>query len=312
MAAGGYILRIPAGRRELLLDEAEHGDSFYGTKPYVSEPVPVFTHSRYAPLAVFGCFDDGFITHIAEGRKGPSAGTGLARLNLEDLQSLKRPIAFDEVLHAIGSRVRHHLKRRLDQGGLLAPKSLSVFVDRITALDSSIGPRLARFSARRAVALAALGRRTRENLAYQKDALALALKIAGLPRDDLSAWQLSDVEPRSFLDGLPDAQVREDAMLLTDFSTLPGWRPMGEVTHYGSKTYTSELDPSVRLTVIMANRMALEQQTGADLIYFNEAYRSFVMVQYKAMERRNKEAEFPLARGRSVLRRDRTDGDPLA
>jgi hypothetical protein len=42
----------------------------------------------------------------------------------------------------------------------------------------------------------------------------------------------------------------------------------------------------------MANRLPLEQQTGADLIYFNEAYHSFVMVQYKAMEKGKDQAEF--------------------
>jgi len=36
--------------------------------------------------------------------------------------------------------------------------------------------------------------------------------------------------------------------------------------------------------IILANRMRLEEQTGADLIYFNATFRSFVMVQYKAME----------------------------
>ena len=38
------------------------------------------------------------------------------------------------------------------------------------------------------------------------------------------------------------------------------------------------------MTVIMANKRPLESQTGVDLIYFHETYRSFVMVQYKAME----------------------------
>ena len=37
VAAGSYILQVPEHRRELLLDEAEHGESFYRTKPYVSE-----------------------------------------------------------------------------------------------------------------------------------------------------------------------------------------------------------------------------------------------------------------------------------
>jgi hypothetical protein len=81
------------------------------------------------------------------------------------------------------------------------------------------------------------------------------------------------------------ARRREDAMLLADFSTLPGFDPIREVAHYGSKVFQNPDNPSVRLTVIMANRLPLEQQTGADLIYFNEAYRSFVMVQYKAMEK---------------------------
>ena len=53
VAAGGYILQVPKDRRKVLLDEAEHGGSFYAPKPFVSEPVPRFGHSRRAPLAVF-------------------------------------------------------------------------------------------------------------------------------------------------------------------------------------------------------------------------------------------------------------------
>ncbi len=292
VTAGGYILRVSEHRREVLLHEAEYGGSFYRSKSCVSEPVPIFGHSRRAPLVVFASFNGGHITHIADGRKGQSAGTGLVRLNLEDLQPLKRPISFDEILSEADTRVRHHLKRRLDDGGLLPPKSLGAFVDRITELDSSVSPRLIRYSARRAESLRRLEPQARENLAYQKETLGLALQIAGLARDDLTSWQPSDGVQQSFLDGLPGAQVREDAMLLSDFSTMPGFQPIGEVTHYGSKVFFSEQNPSVRLTVIMANRLPLEQQTGADLIYFNEAYRSFVMVQYKAMETRDQEIEF--------------------
>ena len=42
----------------------------------------------------------------------------------------------------------------------------------------------------------------------------------------------------------------------------------------------------------MANRLPLEEQTGADLIYYNETYHSFVMVQYKAMEKGSDGPEF--------------------
>ncbi len=290
--AGGYILLVPESRRELLLEAAEFGESFYSTNPSVSEPVPSFKHSKNAPLVVFAAFEDGYITHIADGRKGQYAGTGLVRLYLEELQPLQHPIPFNELLSGTDIRVRRHLKQRFDQGGLLPPKTLGCFVGRITELDPSIDHRLTRFSARRAEALQSLKPHARENLAYQKEALGLALQIAGLPKDDLLEWQLSDGKQHSFLDGLPSVQVREDAMLLSDFSTLPGFQPIGEVTHYSTKCFSSEQHPPIRLTVIMANRYPLEQQTGADLIYFNETYRSFVMVQYKAMETRRGESEF--------------------
>ena len=292
VVAGGYILQVPENRRQLLLDEAEYGESFFSSNPYVVEPVQKFNHSNRAPLVVFAIFENGLITHIADGRKGQSAGTGLVRLYLDNLQSLEYPVPFDDILSGTEKRFRHHLNRRLERGGLLPPKSLGVFIDRITELDSSISPRLARFSASRAEALRRLKPRASENLAYQKEALSLALEIAGVPRDNLLEWQLPEDEQQSFLDGLPGARVREDMMLLTDFSIFPGFQPKDPVTYCGSKVFFSKQNPSVRLTVIMANRLPLEQQTGADLIYFNEAYRCFVMVQYKAMEKRGEEAEF--------------------
>ena len=56
------------------------------------------------------------------------------------------------------------------------------------------------------------------------------------------------------------------------------------------------------MTVVMANRLPLEQQTGADLIYFNETYYSMVMVQYKAMEHGTHRAEFRWQHGDQFTR----------
>lgn len=297
VVAAGYILKVPRDRRNVLLEEAQDGGSFFRSEPLVAEPVPVFKHSRNAPLVVFASFADRKITHIADGKKGMSAGTGLARLNMQDLQPLSRPITFSEVKRGVPKRIQAHLERVLSDGGILPPKTLGAFVDRIIELDSSVGGRLARFSERRREALRRFEPHARENLAFQKEALGIALEISGLSKDELLAWQPADGSQRSFLDGLPGAQVREDAMLLADFSTLPGFEAIDDVTHYGSKVFESTENPGVRLTVIMANRLPLEQQTGADLIYFNEAYRSFVMVQYKAMEKGNDQPEFRWKKG---------------
>ncbi|MFO1153856.1 MAG: hypothetical protein U1E42_09380 [Rhodospirillales bacterium] len=290
--AAGYVLKVPIDRRQRLLYQAEHGDSYYRSTPLVAEPVPNFVHSRRAPLVVFASFEDGKITHIADGKRGASAGTGLARLNMQDLKALVRPIAFDELRSGVPKRLKAHLERVLTSGGILPPKTLGAFVDCIVELDASVGGRLARYSTHRQEALRRFAPRAKENLAFQKETLGIALEISGISKDELLAWQPDAGSQQSFLDGLPGTQVREDVMLLTDFSAVPGFEAVREVTHYGSRVFEKTEDPSVRLTVIMANRLPLEQQTGADLIYFNEAYRSFVMVQYKAMENVRDQAEF--------------------
>ena len=43
--------------------------------------------------------------------------------------------------------------------------------------------------------------------------------------------------------------------------------------------FENPTDRRQALTVIMANRTPLEEQTGADLIYYNETYGAFVLVQ---------------------------------
>jgi hypothetical protein len=42
----------------------------------------------------------------------------------------------------------------------------------------------------------------------------------------------------------------------------------------------------------MTNRLALEQQNDANLICYNETYKSFVLVQYKSMDRGSNGPEF--------------------
>ena len=49
-----------------------------------------------------------------------------------------------------------------------------------------------------------------------------------------------------------------------------------------------------RLTVLLANRLPLEELLGTDLIYFNEDFKCFIMVQYKTMEKEGDKFVFRL------------------
>jgi hypothetical protein len=289
ITAAAYILKIPENRREILLNPPNMPLS--RRVATVAEPVPSFEHSRRAPLIVFGCFDDDAITHIADGRRGASAGTGLVRLNMWSLQSLPRPIQFRELLDRAPARVRQHLGRTLAAGGKLPPKSRGAVVDAIIDLQPDLSDRLTRFSDRREALLRLLTASARTNLAFQKETLAAALEIAQMGTESLLTWAPDSIQPRSFLDGIPGAYVREDAAIIADFSNIPGFEAIKNQP-FAAKVFQNPQNPSIRLTVIMANRLPLEQQTGADLIYYNETYRSFVMVQYKAMDQGAEGPEF--------------------
>src|SRR5205807_7616489 len=113
--------------------------------------------------------------------------------------------------------------------------------------------------------------------------LTTALKIAGITTESVLSWSPIEEERGFFLEGIAQAYVREDASIVADFTNLAGFEAIRN-QQFAARVFQNKQDPSVKLTVLMANRLPLEKQTGADLIYYNETYRSFVLVQYKAME----------------------------
>ena len=232
---------------------------------------------------MFASFQEGAITHIAEGRRGTDAATDAVRLYLRHLEKLTRPFSFGEVVSAVPARFRAPLQRRLGgQGGVLPPKTRDAFLDYMAEADDRVAEHLA-IRGIEADSVRRLQSRVRDALALQKDALNVALRIGRIPLDPLVAWHPAGVEQgdRFFLEGIPEARRLEDDVLLEDYSTLPGFDLIRSshpaVAHFQGSGGN-------RMTVIMANNRPLERQTGVDLIYFNETYQSFAMVQYKAME----------------------------
>jgi hypothetical protein len=276
--AGGYILILSAERKEKFKETLGwHGHDKF------AESVSDFTQSRSTALVCFVSAEPGKITHIAKGRRGMSAGTGLRRLNLEDILLLQTPVPFESIADRAPGRVRSPLSSRLITGGLLPPKSFDAFIEAIQELAPDAKGTLNRFSAARTDYVRKLSDRSRQALASQKEAVLTALNIAGIRREELQEWIPSpDAPPASFLDGLPKMRAQEDALIASDMQKLPGFENLGPVNAYPGAVFESE---QARLTVILANKLPLEQQTGTDLIYYNETFKSFVMVQYKAMEK---------------------------
>lgn len=123
-----------------------------------------------------------------------------------------------------------------------------------------------------------------EVLAMEKDAVGLAIGLAGIDREALRDWSepgdgtAEDGVPH-FLSGMRHAVLREDQIINHDAGVFGDWEVVRR-SAVGAVYFERE---GHRLTVINVNRMAAETALGVDLVYYHETYRAFVMVQYKRM-----------------------------
>jgi hypothetical protein len=274
---GGYVATLSAERMRVLLECVEDEKCF-------SEPVKEFKHSRSVPLVCF-IVNNQTITHIALGRRGIWAGTNLRKLSFDKIEKLPEPLAIEEIFSTVPNKNRYSIKSRFLFGGMLTEKGFNAIIEALRELAPQSSSIIERYSQTRTERIKRLSDETKQNLAYQKQAVITALSIADLKRDSLQEWTPSDKAPISFLEGLPNARLREDPMVISDFMKIPGFKVLATYP-YNAAVFESD---SERLTVIVANRLPLEKQTGTDLIYFNETFQSFVMVQYKAMEQEEDE-----------------------
>ena len=249
-----------------------------------AEPVADFHHSRNAPLICFVVSNDNQLRFVAFGRRGVSAGTHLRRLNLYRISHVSHGVQLDSYARFVPPRFRRPLRNRIEAGGAFTPKQFRALVDAMISQDGELSDLLRRYSTEHAQRIAALSKDVRTQLAFQKEAIGTALSLAGLDRGVLLEWQPPppSAAPASFLSGIEQVRVREDLMVGNDSVAIPGFSYARSYIH-GASVF--ENDRGTRLTVILANRQPLEELTGADLIYYNETFHSFVMVQYKAMDR---------------------------
>ena len=123
-----------------------------------------------------------------------------------------------------------------------------------------------------------------ERLFYEKDAVGVALNVAGISFGGVFA-ELSesrgkaDVDDRDFLRALCGDPI-EDVVINHDVHNFPEYIPTTD------RLSACEFSQNGRkLTVYNVNRRDGERALGVDLIYQNISYNAFTFVQYKMLER---------------------------
>ena len=124
-------------------------------------------------------------------------------------------------------------------------------------------------------------------VAYERDAVGLALTIAGMSRDEvMSDWDGDTEAP--FLRGLSEFRVYEDAAILHDTTVFGNWKGLAS-----SVIGIARFEERGRhMTIVNANRTPIEKTLGCDLIYYTHDYDAYVLVQYKRLGKAAKGWEF--------------------
>jgi hypothetical protein len=159
---------------------------------------------------------------------------------------------------------------------LLAPKLSIAFID-VLAADSLNTRNL------QSVAAALRPRnRIRGNAEFQENAVHTALRAFGLPADPIPTSVSVKPGATSALAGLQTVPLMEDRVIEHDARSIEGYAlDHSDIT--GRATFQNA--KAERLEVITANRGALEEAFGVDLIYLNHRHHNMVMLQYKMLNR---------------------------
>lgn len=292
----GIIVFFDESRRAELLQEREEG-RFHSFSDALSVPDWKIKSLQVALIS----FSQSNIDYIALATKGNRVVTAKSRIEFSDLFSLNS-IPIQHIEKELKSSVRNHFIRSSQgSGSKLPPKTWQNVISIIKKLRPNHASEIDRLLSIKELSQFTLKGVAADIILQEREALGIALDIFDishqLRKEVLSAWSpnLNDVTDlsaetfegvlqslpqgkASFLSGIPRRYFQEESAIQHDLINWAGMTGVHEVGHSRFQKGNRSLD------VFYANRNALEKTTGVDLIYFNEVYNSFVLVQYKLMK----------------------------
>jgi hypothetical protein len=210
--------------------------------------------------------------------RGNKAASYKWHVRFDEFVAFDPPLQFRELGKSVGARVSTIIATaRRTKGVQLAPATWAELKRAITNVRPEVDlDRLERRAAARRPRMFAGDREP--IVAYEHDAVGLALSLAGIDRKPvLESWTGSDSAP--FLQGVPEFSVIEDRMIDYDATVFGGW----QLLRQGAIGIAEFRGLNRRLTVVNVNRAGVEHALGVDLVYYNHDFNAYVLVQYKRM-----------------------------
>lgn len=283
-------------RRDLLKEESD--GNFKNFSDTLSVPDWKLKKLGLALLSFSGSTID-YLALISRGRRVVTAKYRVVFSNILDLQS----ISIDQISQKIeGSLKQHFIKSSNGIGGKVPPQTWNKTIETIKEIKPNIAHDIDRMSTLIEISNYRLKGATTNILLQEREALGIALDIFSgsnkLRNEIIGSWapkkeQLIEIDDElaeaqlkksesghsSFLSGIKSQHIQEESALQHDLFSWEGLTPIHEA---GISVFTQG---HRKLEVIYANRNSLEATTAVDLIYYNETYNAFILVQYKLMKK---------------------------
>jgi hypothetical protein len=261
------IMELDSQVRKHLRKQAERGKPAEYSEAWREEQWPD-SRSHLAVLVA-----DNAVVRVGRVRAGQGVTSRDRRVTVAEISEIRPPISVDELKEFLVDEYRHIVDRR----GLLLPGEDPALIEAILSVQPGLEGLISHLG-RPDVATSENDHRA-EVLNQQRDAVGVLIDIGigGEGKKVLRSW----VEPAAdapFLEGLSNLAL-EDDLIGHDIERFGSWVEVPNA-RVGMKVFR---EGNRRMFVMDANRTPIEQTLGVDVVYFNEARDSFVLVQYKKM-----------------------------
>jgi hypothetical protein len=247
------------------------------------------------------CFSEATVDYISLAKMGKRVVTSKNRIEFSGMVSL-RAISVSAIESRLNERIqRYFVKASQGAGGVIPAATWAAIIVALKAERPALIEEIDRLLSLTRYSGFRLKGEAADILLQEREALGISLDIFSgnnqLRDQVLGEWapyedtvkNINEAEATatlvnpgvgrsSFLKGIPQRYIQEESAIQHDLFNWPGMTPLHEagvsVFEQGGR----------RLEVHYANKNALEHTLGIDLIYYNEAFELFVLVQYKLMK----------------------------
>lgn len=279
---GGYLFIVDEAERASIIEmHISHMKTFTDTISATD------WRTKYAEIFLIS-LDSTSIHYAALAHRGRTVATEKKQIRFTHFVEFTPPLLLEEIQSLLSQRLHSYFIRSSSGTGTrVTPKTWQNLISIIKRLRAESANSLERLDQLRRLPPELFRKPGAEVVAEERDAVNLALRMSGFDQNEILGWIPSEGDQLApFLQDLQQARISEDQMVAHDAEVFGDWDRLRRY-QMGAAVFRKGNE---RLTVMNVNRHSVEHTLGVDLLYYQHRYDSYVMIQYKRMERDKGEA----------------------